>query len=57
MTDLPQVYRAVLKGNSGYLTMVCYTSEERKEAMSLINGLDEDGLIDGFDITAVKVPE
>jgi hypothetical protein len=57
MTDLPQVYRAILRGNSGYITMVCYTQEERDEAMSLINGLDEDGLIEGFDIVAAQVPD
>lgn len=50
MTFLPQMLRVTLKDCTGYLTIICDTEEEHKDAMRLINDLDEDGLIDGFDI-------
>ena len=47
---LPVVYTIYLRGNSGYLTVIATDHCEQDSAMALINDLDDDGLIEGFDI-------
>jgi hypothetical protein len=41
----------MLKDHTGYLTLIVRTKDDMAEAMALVDSLDVDGLIEGFDIS------
>jgi len=48
--SLPVLYTVHLIKSAGFLTVRATTKEELKNALELIAGLQEDGLVSGIDI-------